>query len=332
MGSSRQPVERVKSVLAPSACRTSSPTMSVTSLLPLLLMAGARAQNVNWATGSYSATYGQPQPQKAWQPQTFSLPEPVARPQRPVARAPVSVGAGGYQYDSTGDDGYAYVHDTRGDFGPYKAFLARKKAQAAAKQVAPVQQAEPAVQQARPAVQQARPAVQQARPVVQQARPVVQQPSSSAVSVSAGGYVHDPTGDDGQAYVHDTRGDRGPYYAFLARKKQQTGVTLPAPVAPQPKQVVQVAAPVQQAAPAFRQPAPSFQQAAPAFQQAAPVQQAPPAWEVGGPATHNPLRYAGHTNEFIDYVNRFGVRAYDYAAPTYSAQAQGNSFTYSATF
>merc|ERR1712083_151382 len=228
MGSSRQPVERVKSVLAPSACRTSSPTMSVTSLLPLLLMAGARAQNVNWATGSYSATYGQPQPQKAWQPQTFSLPEPVARPQRPVARAPVSVGAGGYQYDSTGDDGYAYVHDTRGDFGPYKAFLARKKAQAVAKQVAPVQQAEPAVQQARPAVQQARPAVQharpavqqarpavqQARPVVQQARPVVQQPSSSAVSVSAGGYVHDPTGDDGQAYVHDTRGDRGPYYAF----------------------------------------------------------------------------------------------------------------------
>merc|ERR1712080_583335 len=97
------------------------------------------------------------------------------------------------------------------------------------------------------------------------------------------------------------------------------------PAVPQPR-------PVQQARPVqpVRQFSGPVQQAAPAFQsfQARPGHQD----QVGGPATHSPLRYAGHTNEFIDYVNGFDVRAYDYSAPTYSGKAEGNSYTYSASF
>eukprot|EP00090_Calanus_glacialis_P009505 TRINITY_DN1788_c0_g1_i2.p1 TRINITY_DN1788_c0_g1~~TRINITY_DN1788_c0_g1_i2.p1 ORF type:complete len:189 (-),score=40.07 TRINITY_DN1788_c0_g1_i2:233-799(-) len=156
-----------------------------------------------------------------------------------------------------------------------------------------------------------------------------------------GGYTHNPTGDTGNTYVHDTTGDHGPYYYWKLRQQAKNGIAAPAPAAPAPapapapqRQVVTV----RKQRPAPQQPAfANFQarptaQAAPARQQyfqpaPAPVRQAP------APA---PARQAPAQNYFQaqapEYQNNFAQRAYAYTAPTYSAQAQGVSFSYEATF
>jgi len=152
-----------------------------------------------------------------------------------------------------------------------------------------------------------------------------------------GGYTHNPTGDTGSAYVHDTTGDHGPYYYWKLRQQAKNGVAAPAPAAPAPtpapqRQVVTVRkqrpAPIQPAFANFQ--ARPTAQAAPARQQyfqpaPAPVRQAPA-----------PVRQAPAQNYFQaqapEYQNNFAQRAYAYTAPTYSAQAQGVSFSYEATF
>eukprot|EP00091_Calanus_sinicus_P021906 TRINITY_DN6696_c0_g1_i5.p1 TRINITY_DN6696_c0_g1~~TRINITY_DN6696_c0_g1_i5.p1 ORF type:complete len:196 (+),score=59.91 TRINITY_DN6696_c0_g1_i5:118-705(+) len=163
-----------------------------------------------------------------------------------------------------------------------------------------------------------------------------------------GGYTHNPTGDTGGAYVHDTTGDHGPYYYWKLRQQAKNGVAAPAPAAPAPTPAPQrKVVTVRKQRPAPQQPAfANFQarptaQAAPARQQyfqpaPAPVRQAPapvPAWQAPAPA---PAPQAPAQNYFQaqapEYQNNFAQRAYAYTAPTYSAQAQGVSFSYSADF
>merc|ERR1711875_61094 len=131
-----------------------------------------------------------------------------------------------------------------------------------------------------------------------------------------GGYVHNPTGDAGEAYVHDTTGDHGPYYYWKLRQQGKSGA---APTAP--------AAPAVQAAPApqqYTQPAPApvqqqYYQPAPAPQQYAPAPQQAPAQNY----------WQGQADPF--QINH-GQRSYAYTAPTYSAQAQGTSYSYNAQY
>jgi len=172
------------------------------------------------------------------------------------------------------------------------------------------------------------------------------QPQSFATTNQAsrpGGYVHNPTGDTGNAYVHDTTGDHGPYYYWKLRQQGKSGQAAPAAPAPAPapqRQVVTVrkqrpikpafanfqATPTAQAAPAQQR----YYQPAPVRQAPAPVRQAP------APVRQAPVEQARSTNYFQaqapEYQNNFANRAYSYTAPTYAAQAQGVSFSYQAQF
>jgi len=169
-----------------------------------------------------------------------------------------------------------------------------------------------------------------------------QKQSFGQAAAGPAGYVHNTAGDSGGGYVHDTTGDHGPYYYWKLRQQAKAGVAAPAPAAPQ-RQIVTVRkqrpaqqpaweAPVQQAAPAqqrYFQPAPAQAQQ-PAWQAPAPAQQ--PAWQAPAPAA--PARAASQYGQAQapEYQNDFSQRAYAYTAPTYSAQAQGVSFSYNAQF
>jgi len=156
--------------------------------------------------------------------------------------------------------------------------------------------------------------------------------ASQTTNHAAGGYTHNPAGDTGQAYVHDTTGDHGPYYYWKLRQQAKAKAAgelsaAPAPAsipvaAPEPtqaprRQVVTVRrqrpiqTPVVQRPqiPVQRQPAPVNFHQQQYYQPQAPVQ----------PTAHA-------------YSNDFSSRAYAYTAPTYSAQAQGSSFSYEAVF
>merc|ERR1712106_691745 len=126
---------------------------------------------------------------------------------------------------------------------------------------------------------------------------------------------------------HDTTGDHGPYYYWKLRQQAKSGVAAPAPAAPQ-RQIVTVRKQRPAQPPAWEAP---VQQAAPAQQryfQPAPAQQ--PAWQAPAPAA--PARAAYGQAQAPEYQNDFSQRAYAYTAPTYSAQAQGVSFSYNAQF
>jgi len=161
-----------------------------------------------------------------------------------------------------------------------------------------------------------------------------------------GGYVHNPTGDAGQAYVHDTSGDHGPYYYWKLRQQGKSGAAPTAPAAP----AVQAApAPqrqivtVRKQRPAAQPPVFNNYQAAPARQQytqpaPAPVQQqyyqpAPAPQQYAQPA---PVQQAPAQNYWQGQADPFqinhGQRSYAYTAPTYSAQAQGTSYSYNAQY
>merc|ERR1719431_1710919 len=134
-----------------------------------------------------------------------------------------------------------------------------------------------------------------------------------------GGYVHNPTGDAGEAYVHDTTGDHGPYYYWKLRQQSKSGVAPPAPAAP----TVQAAPAPQRQIVTVRKQRPAAQPA-PAQQQyyqpaPAPVQQAAPAQNY----------WQGQADPFQINHNQ---RSYAYTAPTYSAQAQGVSYSYNAQY
>merc|ERR1719320_1330731 len=140
-----------------------------------------------------------------------------------------------------------------------------------------------------------------------------------------GGYVHNPTGDAGQAYVHDTSGDHGPYYYWKLRQQGKSGAALTAPAAP----AVQAAPAPQRQIVTVRKQRPAAQpavfnnyQAAPARQQytqPAPAPQQAPAQNY----------WQGQADPF--QINH-GQRSYAYTAPTYSAQAQGTSYSYNAQY
>jgi len=163
-----------------------------------------------------------------------------------------------------------------------------------------------------------------------------------------GGYVHNPTGDAGQAYVHDTTGDHGPYYYWKLRQQGKSGAAPTAPAAP----AVQAApAPqrqivtVRKQRPAAQPPVFNNYQAAPARQQytqpaPAPVQQqyyqpAPAPQQYAQPAPA-PVQQAPAQNYWQGQADPFqinhGQRSYAYTAPTYSAQAQGTSYSYNAQY
>jgi len=178
-------------------------------------------------------------------------------------------------------------------------------------------------------------AVQQAhvpRAPVQRA-PAPKQQSFSQPS-RPGGYVHNPTGDAGQPYVHDTTGDHGPYYYWKLRQQAKSGVAAPAPTAP--------AAP---AAPAPQRQIVTVRKQRPAAQppvfanfQAAPAAPAAPARQQYFQPAPAPVRQAPAPvqNYFQPqapaYQVDFNQRAYAYTAPTYSAQAQGTSYSYEAQY
>jgi len=149
-----------------------------------------------------------------------------------------------------------------------------------------------------------------------------------------GGYVHNPAGDAGQPYVHDTTGDHGPYYYWKLRQQAKSGVAAPATTAP--------AAP---AAPAPQRQIVTVRKQRPAAQppvfanfQAAPAAPAAPARQQYFQPAPAPVRQAPAPvqNYFQPqapaYQVDFNQRAYAYTAPTYSAQAQGTSYSYEAQY
>merc|ERR1711962_1333666 len=128
-----------------------------------------------------------------------------------------------------------------------------------------------------------------------------------------GGYVHDPSGDDGEPYVHDPAWDLTPFQLFQLKKK---GVS---PQSLSQNSIIQPAAPSQ---PKYTQQPyqSSYQAAAPSYQAAAPSYQAAP-----------------QTADYIAQATRhpdpnFWSRAYAYTAPKYAAKAEGSSYAYEAIF
>jgi len=162
-----------------------------------------------------------------------------------------------------------------------------------------------------------------------------------------GGYVHNPTGDAGQAYVHDTTGDHGPYYYWKLRQQGKSGAAPTAPAAP----AVQAApAPqrqivtVRKQRPAAQPPVFNNYQAAPARQQytqpaPAPVQQqyyqpapAPQQYAQPAPAPQQAPAQNYWQGQADPFQINHGQRSYAYTAPTYAAQAQGTSYSYNAQY
>merc|ERR1711931_73483 len=173
-------------------------------------------------------------------------------------------------------------------------------------------------------------------PVQRASAPRVSTPKQQSFSQPSrpGGYVHNPTGDAGQPYVHDTTGDHGPYYYWKLRQQAKSGVAAPAPTAP--------AAP---AAPAPQRQIVTVRKQRPAAQppvfanfQAAPAAPAAPARQQYFKPAPAPVRQAPAPvqNYFQPqapaYQVDFNQRAYAYTAPTYSAQAQGTSYSYEAQY
>jgi len=152
-----------------------------------------------------------------------------------------------------------------------------------------------------------------------------------------GGYVHNPAGDAGQAYVHDTTGDHGPYYYWKLRQQGKSGAAPTAPAAP----AVQAAPAPQRQVVAVRKQRPAAQpavfnnyQAAPAPQQYAQPAPAPQQYYQPAPA---PVQQAAPAQNYWQgqadpFQINHGQRSYAYTAPTYSAQAQGTSYSYNAQY
>merc|ERR1712173_27293 len=152
-----------------------------------------------------------------------------------------------------------------------------------------------------------------------------------------GGYVHNPAGDAGEAYVHDTTGDHGPYYYWKLRQQGKSGVAPTAPTAP----AVQAAPAPQRKVVAVRKQRPAAQPAvfnnypaAPARQQYAQPAPAPQQYYQPAPA---PVQQAAPVQNYWQGIAdpfqiNHGQRSYAYTAPTYSAQAQGTSYSYNAQY
>merc|ERR1711962_1833590 len=143
-----------------------------------------------------------------------------------------------------------------------------------------------------------------------------------------GGYVHDPSGDDGEPYVHDPAWDLTPFQLFQLKKKGVSPQSLSRnsiiqPAAPsQPKYTQQPYQSYQQSTytPSQQPSRSSYQAAAPSYQAAAPSYQAAP-----------------QTADYIAQATRhpdpnFWSRAYAYTAPKYAAKAEGSSYAYEAIF
>merc|ERR1711962_707964 len=150
-----------------------------------------------------------------------------------------------------------------------------------------------------------------------------------------GGYVHDPSGDDGEPYVHDPAWDLTPFQLYQIKKKG---------VSPQSLSQNSISRPAAPRKPAYtQQPYQSYQQPTNTqYQTYTPPQQSPSrssyqftsSYQAAAPSYQ---AAAPQTADYIAQATRhpdpnFWSRAYAYTAPKYAAKAEGSSYTYEAIF